>query len=102
MRYWVRLWVVFCCGVVWWPKVVVWPTIGSRGWVTGPTWVMLALVPAPPPVLGAPVLTPAALCEPCTPWPAATEKACEEVLGTPGSAPPACARSTFHSRGTRL
>ena len=34
---------------------------------------------------------------PETPCPLATDPACEAPLGTPGNAPPACARSRFHS-----
>ncbi len=41
-------------------------------------------------------LIPAAATLPATPCPSAVAPTCEELAGTPGSAPPASERVTFH------
>src|ERR1022692_1988098 len=90
--------------------------MGSSVGVMGPICEMVALVdwtwpelvpgavtPAAcwlPAVPGA--VTPAACWLPATPCPTDTAPACKALLGTPGNAPPASERVTFHPRMSGL
>ena len=57
--------------------------------MTGPICETVALVLRPALELAPGTLTPAAAWLPATPWPLATDPACDAPLGTPGNAPPA-------------
>src|ERR1022692_1208474 len=76
--------------------------IGSSVGVTGPICETVALVDWTWPELVPGAVTPAACWLPATPCPAATDPACEALLGTPGKVPPAWDRVTFHSEMSGL
>src|ERR1022692_548275 len=76
--------------------------MGSSVGVMGPICEMVALVDWTWPELVPGAVTPAACWLPATPCPTDTAPACEALLGTPGNAPPASERVTFHPRMSGL
>src|ERR1039458_3154112 len=70
--------------------------------VMGPICEMVALVDWTWPELVPGAVTPAACWLPATPCPTDTAPACKALLGTPGNAPPASERVTFHPRMSGL